>query len=64
MYNVRINLPIIEPTTPIIITGHIFRSNFICKKIIIVKAGGKGNGVISNNMAPKKTRRYLYHMGD
>jgi len=51
-----------EPITPIIITGHTGRLNMICNKIMIVKAGGNGSGVISINTAPRKTNRYCHHI--
>jgi len=34
----------------------------ICKKTMIVKAGGKGKGTTSNNKAPIKTNRYCHHI--
>jgi hypothetical protein len=34
----------------------------ICKKTMMVKAGGKGKGATSNNNAPIKTNRYCHHI--
>jgi hypothetical protein len=36
--------------------------NTNCKKIITVKAGGKGNGTTSNINAPAKTSKYCHHI--
>ena len=55
-------LPKIEPATPIVITNQMFKSNIICIKTIIVKAGGKGNGTTSKINAPKNTNTYFHHM--
>lgn len=62
MYKVRIYLPKIEPTTPIVITHQMFKPNVICKKIMMVKAGGKGNGTTSKAKAPIKTNRNCHHI--
>jgi hypothetical protein len=62
IYKVRIYLPRIDPTTPITITDQMFKSNIICKKTMMVKAGGKGKGTTSNNKAPIKTNRYGHHI--
>jgi len=34
----------------------------ICKKTMMVKAGGNGKGTTSNKNAPKKTNRYCHHI--
>jgi hypothetical protein len=62
IYRVRIYLPKMEPATPMTITHQMFKSNMICKKTMIVKAGGKGKGTTSNNKAPIKTNRYCHHI--
>jgi hypothetical protein len=46
-----------DPATPTTITHQIFKSNMICKNIMIVKAGGNGKGTTSNKKAPIKTNR-------
>jgi len=51
-----------EPATPITITTQMFRPNMICKKTMMVKAGGKGNGTTSNKKAPIKTNRYCHYI--
>ena len=57
MYKVRKYLPRMDPLTPMKITHHILRSNFICRKIMIVQAGGRGKGRISTSIEKKKTRK-------
>ena len=51
-----------EPATPTTITTQMFNPNMICKKTMMVKAGGKGNGTTSNNKDPIKTNRYCHHI--
>jgi hypothetical protein len=46
-----------EPATPIVITTQIFNPKTICKKTMMVKAGGNGKGTTSNKNAPTKTNR-------
>jgi hypothetical protein len=62
IYKVRIYLPKMEPATPITITNQMFNPNMICKKTIMVKAGGKGIGTTSNRKDPIKTNRYCHHI--
>jgi hypothetical protein len=62
IYNVRIYLPRMDPATPIIITHQIFKSNVICKKTMMVKAGGKGIGTTSNKKDPINTNKYCHHI--
>ena len=62
VYKKRIYLPKTEPTTPITITSHTFKLNINCNNNIIVNAGKKGNGAMSNNKAPIKTNKYCHHI--
>jgi hypothetical protein len=34
----------------------------ICKKTMMVKAGGKGKGTTSNKKDPRKTKKYCHHI--
>lgn len=62
IYSVRIYLPKTEPITPIISTGHTAKPKVICRNTIMVKAGRKGKGTISNNKAPTNTNIYCHHI--
>src|SRR5690606_4256704 len=61
-YKSKIYLPKTEQATPITTTAHTFNPKRIWKNIIIVNAGGNGNGTISNNKAPRKTNTYCHHI--
>ncbi len=62
IYKVRTNRPNIDPITPIQMTIQMFRPNIICKKTMIVNAGGKGKGTASNIKAPINNNKYCHHI--
>ena len=51
-----------DPATPMTITIQMFNPNMICKKTMMVKAGGKGIGTTSNKNDPIKTNKYCHQI--